>query len=84
MMDMMNYEHGSWWTGGMWFFPLLFWILVIVGVVFIVRWMRERGQEQKESSLDILKRRYASGEIDRNTFEQMKKISRETNHETKP
>jgi len=73
MMDMMNYEHGGWWMGGMWFFPLLFWILVIAGVAFIVRWMRERGQEQKESSLDILKRRYASGEIDRNTFEQMKK-----------
>ena len=73
MMDMMNYEHGGWWIGGMWFFPLLFWILVIAGSDFIVRWMRERGQEQKESPLDILKRRYASGEIDRDTFEQMKK-----------
>lgn len=72
-MEMMNYDHGGGWMGGMWFFPLLFWVLVIAGVVFIVRWLRERGQEQKESSLDILKRRYASGEIDRDTFEQMKK-----------
>lgn len=72
-MEMMNYDHGGWWVGGMWFFPLLFWVLVIAGAVFIVRWLRERGQEQKESSLDILKRRYASGEIDRDTFEQMKK-----------
>ena len=70
---MMNYDHGGWWMDGTWFFPLLFWILVIAGAVFIVRWLRERGQEQKESSLDILKKRYASGEIDRDAFEQMKK-----------
>jgi len=72
MMDMMNYNHGGW-MGGMWFFPLLFWILVIVSTVFIIRWLRERGESQQESSLDILKRRYASGEIDRDTFEQMRK-----------
>lgn len=72
-MEMMNYDHGGWWVGGMWFFPLLFWVLVIAGTVFIIKWLRERGQEQKESSLDILKRRYASGEIDRDIFEQMKK-----------
>lgn len=76
-MEMMNYDHGGWWVGGMWFFPLLFWVLVIAGAVFIVRWLRERGQEQKESSLDILKRRYASGEIDRDTFEHMKKSIQE-------
>ena len=73
MMDMMNYDHGGWWMGGMWFFPLLFWILVIAGVVFIVSWLRDRGQGQQESSLDILKKRYTSGEIYRDTFEQMKK-----------
>jgi len=71
---MMNYEHGGWWMGaGMWFFPLLFWVLVIAGAFFIIRWLRERGQDPKESSLEILKKRYASGEIDRDTFEQMKK-----------
>ena len=73
MMDMMNYDHSGWWMGGMWFFPLLFWILVIASVVFIIRWLRERGQEQKESPMDILKKRYASGEIDRDTFERMRK-----------
>ena len=75
MMDMMNYDHGGWWMGGMWFFPLLFWILVIAGVVFIVKWMRERGQETEpqESALDVLNKRYARGEIDRDTFETMKK-----------
>lgn len=74
-MDMMNYDHGGWWMGGMWFFPLLFWIVVIAGVVFIVKWVRERGQETKpqESALDVLNKRYASGELDRESFEQMKK-----------
>jgi len=73
MMDMMNYDHGGWWMGGMWFFPLLFWILVIAGAVFIIRWLRERNQETEKSPLEILNKRYASGEIDRDTFEQMKK-----------
>jgi len=77
MMDMMSYDHSGWWMGGMWFFPLLFWILVIAGAIFIVRWLRERGEDRQESSLDILKRRYASGEIDRDTFEQMKKDIKE-------
>jgi len=81
MMDMMNYDHGGWWMGGMWFAPLLFWILVIAAAIFIVRSLRERGQGQgqgqQESSLDILKKRYARGEIDRDTFEQMKKDIKE-------
>jgi len=83
MVDMMNYDHGGWWMGGMWFFPLLFWILVIAGVAFITKWFLERSKDNDESgrneatALDILKKRYASGEIDRDTFEQMKKDIKE-------
>jgi len=49
-------------------FPLLFWILVIAGVAFITRWFLERSKDNDESgrneatALDILKKRYASGE----------------------
>jgi putative membrane protein len=62
--------------GGMWFFSLLFWILIIAGLALIVRWLVERnrkGSSPTESALDVLKKRYARGEIDQDTFEQMKR-----------
>jgi putative membrane protein len=55
---------------------LLFWILVILGVVVLVKWLIERdkkGSEGGESALEILKKRYARGEIDKVEFEQKKK-----------
>ena len=75
MMDMMNNGHGWMMGGGMWVLFVLFWILVIAGVVLIVRWLIGGGEKRPaaESPLDILKKRYARGEIDRVTFERMKK-----------
>ena len=71
---MMNGDY-SWGMGWGWpFFGPVFWILIIIGSVYFVRWLassKEGGD--RESSLDILKRRYARGEIDRETFERMKK-----------
>ena len=75
MIDIMGNSYGSGMMGGMWFFPLIFWILIIVGMVFIVRLLTERKRENTsspESALTVLKKRYASGKIDRDTFEQIK------------
>lgn len=78
MMDMMNNGHGSM-MGGMWFFSILFWVLIIAGVVFITKWFLKRGRNKEgsgvneDSVLVILEKRYAKGEIDRETFEQMKR-----------
>lgn len=59
--------------GGM-IFMLVFWILLIVGVVLLVRWLSARGRMNRgKSPLDILKERYARGEINREDFERMKK-----------
>ncbi len=53
---------------GMW----IFWILLIVGVVVLVRLLsgRDTGTpiERRESPLDILKTRYARGEISEEEF----------------
>ena len=56
-----------------WIFPLLFWGLIIYGVISIIRRLIPGNQSQKnESVLDILKKRYASGEINEQEFSEMK------------
>lgn len=66
---------GGHWMGGV--FMLVFWVLVILGVAFLVRSLSSRGgaggTAQEESPLEILKRRYARGEIDKVEFEEKKK-----------
>jgi len=69
---MMWSNHGF--MGGyMW----IVWIVVIVGIFFLAKWVvqQSRPGEQKpdESSLEILKKRYARGEINKEEFEQKKK-----------
>ncbi len=58
-------------------FMWIFWIAIIVGIIFLVKWIvqqsRPDGQQQGENSLEILKKRYARGEIDKEEFEQKKK-----------
>ncbi len=76
MMDMMNHGPGWWMFSGMWFFWILFLMLLAFGAIFITRWLLERSAKEspaKEPPLDILKRRYAQGEIDRDAFERMKR-----------
>src|SRR3989344_3543867 len=57
-----------------WIPMLLFWILLILGVVALIRYLgrSSQGQENK-TPLDILKERYARGEIDKKEFEEKKK-----------
>jgi len=71
MTYMMHDGYGGWMFGGMWIFTLLFWVLVIAGVVLLVKSLSK--QNTLESALEILKKRYARGEIDKETFERMKK-----------
>jgi putative membrane protein len=82
---MMVPEHTMWWPfAGMWIFPLIFFAVVILAVfLFAGRWGcgrswcgmgRHHGEEGKsDSALEILKQRYARGELSRDEFEQMKK-----------
>jgi putative membrane protein len=54
---------------------LLLWGVVIGGVVLLIASLARRDEtpaSRGESPLDILKRRYASGEIDRDEFERVK------------
>ncbi|HEB31530.1 hypothetical protein LCGC14_1154620 [marine sediment metagenome] len=64
--------------GGWGFFGIFFMIIVIVGIVLLVVWLNRKQPEKQssnidESALDILKKRYALGEISKEDYERMKK-----------
>ena len=45
---------------------LLFWVLVIGGVVLGIRWLATQGRESRsDTALEILRQRYARGEINK-------------------
>ena len=68
---MMHYGFGY---GGM-FMWIIFLIVIGLLIYFIVQAQKTKGQTptQNESPLDILKMRYAKGEITREEYERMKK-----------
>lgn len=51
----------------------LFWILVILGIVVIVKWLAAGPPRAEGRALEILKERYAKGELTHEQFEQMKR-----------
>ena len=67
---------GFWgvWGLGMMLIMLLFWALVIVGLVVGIRWLLSQGRESRsDSALEILRERYARGEINKDEFEARKR-----------
>jgi putative membrane protein len=70
---------GSGWWGMGWIFMAVFWALVIIALIFLIRWLaiqsRPRGQQDqgRDSALEILRQRYARGEIDKEEFDQKKR-----------
>ena len=73
----------SWWWGPGYFFGgpfgmilgLVFWALVIYAIFRLISNLTNRStaiNRKEETALEILKRRYAAGEISNEQFEQMK------------
>lgn len=75
---MMYGIYNGWGTGSMmgWFggsiMMVLFWGAIIYFIVWIVHNNKTNGESGKKS-IDILKERYAKGEIDKKEFEEKKK-----------
>jgi putative membrane protein len=69
---MYGYGMGWGWFG--FILMIAFWVLVILGIVYLVKALAGRGASPKEeTALDILKKRYARGEIDAEEFARKKR-----------
>lgn len=74
----------GWGMGGFGgFFMIIFWIVVIIGAVYLIKLViqntqskgdpSDRGRSDNLRPIDILKQRYARGEIDKKEFEEKKR-----------
>lgn len=75
----MHMMWGSWGIGMM-LMMLLFWVAIIAGIVLLIRWRVTAGHSggatdvthHTDTALDILKKRYARGEITQQECEDMR------------
>ncbi len=69
--------------GGAWFFwammisMVIFWVAIIVAVFALIRWLawptgRPTAPTERDRALQILKERYAKGEISKEDYERMR------------
>lgn len=65
--------HWGWGMGFSWILMILFWGLVIAGIVALIRWFSERSGSRGKTALEVLQERYARGEIQKEEFEQKKR-----------
>ncbi|MCR4275392.1 MAG: SHOCT domain-containing protein [Candidatus Wolfebacteria bacterium] len=63
-----------------WIFMVLWWVIVIAVIVWVIRAIFGRGRRNywqewhgEKGPLEILKERYAKGEIDKSEYEEKKK-----------
>jgi putative membrane protein len=69
-----------WWMIG-WMGPIfmvVFWVLVIVAIVYFIRWLvssprNSHSPKAQDSALEILRNRYARGDIGKEEFEEKKR-----------
>ena len=67
-------------VGWLWMVMMgVFWVALIIAVIFLIRWLllskgdRDSEVLREESPLEILNKRYAKGEIDKQEFVEKKK-----------
>jgi putative membrane protein len=73
-----GYDYGWGWSMGFGMISMvLFWLLVILGIVVLIKWLiggpSRQVRETANRALEVLKERYARGEIGRDEYEQTKR-----------
>lgn len=65
------------WRGFGGIFMIFWWVLIVAGIVLFIRWVvnesTKSSRKDEKSALDILRERYAKGEINKKEFEEKKK-----------
>ncbi len=71
---MMDWGACGWGAGMGWIWMILFWGLVAAAIVYIVQALSRRAGRSgpEETPIDILKKRYAKGELTKEEFDRMK------------
>lgn len=71
MMGWGGYNLSPWWGIAM----MVFWVLIVGGVTLLAVWLlrQDRSTAGSSRALDLLKERYARGEITREQYEQMRR-----------
>ena len=80
-----GYGRGFWdgWGPMMPFGGMLFWIILLLVIFVVVMFVKRTGKSSesqnstRETALDILKTRYAKGDLNKEEFERMKQDIRE-------
>ena len=68
-------SHGGWGMGGMMAGMILFWAVIILGFVWLVRGgFDHRSQRQEETALRVLDRRFAEGAISADDYHERREI----------
>ncbi|MHB0976009.1 MAG: SHOCT domain-containing protein [Candidatus Aquicultorales bacterium] len=78
MIPMMNW--GVWGNSGfgifMWLQQIFWLVILVIGLVLAIKWLQgyttQAAQPRSDSALEILRSRYARGEITREDFESIK------------
>jgi putative membrane protein len=71
----MHWDYG--WGMGFgfgWIAMIIFWVLLILGIVYFVKMIAgsSKKEDKQDTAIDILKMRYAKGEISKEEFEKIK------------
>ena len=70
-----SFGHGPWFFG--WLFPLLFWGIIAYLLLSIAKhFLSGKSSRHNDGALDVLRNRYASGEIDEQEYTTRKALLR--------